>query len=98
MANVLEVVRYTVNPEVEAQFLAAWPAAVNALRVHCPGFISSVKARGEGQLWIDVLEWSSADAARAASEQVMGLPEVAAWMGLIDQTLTFEHVEAVHRT
>ncbi len=43
------------------------------------------------QLLFDWVEWDNADNAKSAAQQMMSIPELKAFVGLIDKTLVFEH-------
>ena len=94
MAEVLEVARFKVKVDDEAEMLAARPAMEAALARECPGFVSLVLSR-DGDTWVDIVRWQSRDQAVAAMDKVMTLPECQAMFSLIDEVVAMEHLEVV---
>lgn len=95
MSKVLEVVRFTVKPALESQFLADRPAFVAAVRKHFPGLISVKLARVADHQYMDVAEWDSMELATRCAEQCMNVPEIASFFGPIDQVVSMEHAQVV---
>ncbi len=80
----VELVSFTIDPETEADMMAARPDAVGAIRSACPGLIDARLFRGEESgAWIDVWFWESLEAAKAAAEMAMTLPEAGKFFSFI---------------
>ena len=93
MARGLEVTRFRVHDGAEEAFVKGRPAAMDALRREFPALEHERLARGDGGVWIHVLEWESLDAARRAQEGAWAIPEVAAWFGHMSELVGMEHGE-----
>lgn len=95
MSKVLEIVRFTVKPELEAQFLADRPAFVATMKEHFPGLLSVTLARLEGTQFVDVAQWESKEQAATCAEQSMQIPAIAAFFSTTDRVIAMEHAEVV---
>lgn len=84
--TVIEIVQFRTKPGVsEADFLAVVPESVRFLK-SCPGFIARRLARHETGEWMDQVEWTSMDAAKAADAAFMASPSVRAFTDMIDMS------------
>lgn len=85
MNNAIEVVIFNANPGVdETQLNAAAQAIVPRIQ-KLPGFISrEFGASGEGK-YIDIVHWQNMEAAQAAAQAVMEIPECREFFSLIDE-------------
>ncbi len=89
----LEITRFTVDPASVPAMMAARQALAGAIAEHCPGFQGLQLARLDERTWVDVVQWESPEAARAAEKAVMQLPECQAMFVLIEQVVSMEHGE-----
>lgn len=87
---VMELARFTVDPTSEQAFLAARPAMVRAVTQQVPGLesISLVKL-GDGS-WIDVVTWSSREAAERGARLAATLHDAKTWLDHIDEDLSMD--------
>lgn len=95
----LEIVRFTVGAEREAQMLALRPAMEEALG-GVPGCRSAVLARLDDGTYVDVVTWAGREQALAAAARMQegDLPApVLAWAGTLGEVLSFEHAEVAGR-
>ena len=97
MSKVLEITCFTVDPSHREEFLEKRTAAVEALRVHIPGFLNVHLGHVSVDLWIDALTWESGQQALAAGVTVERLPKVQAWAEHIEEFLSFERADLEHR-
>ena len=96
---VLEAVRFRLNEGVsEADFLAAAAKSDDFIQRQ-PGFIKRILARTEEGEWMDLLEWESMAAARAAFEKFNPEdPSLAAFTTAINfKSTTMTHYTPRHR-
>ena len=92
---VIELARFTVAPGSEQEFLAARPAMVQAVTQQVRGLesISLVKL-GDGS-WVDVVTWSSREAAERGATVAAALHEAKVWLDHIDEDLSMDLGEVV---
>lgn len=88
----LEIVRFEIDPQNEADMLSARPDAVASIREHCPGLMDARLFRGESAgSWIDVWFWASLGQAKAAAETAMSLPAAGRFFSFITAPPVMEH-------
>ena len=88
----VEIVRFEVDPDNEADMLAARPDAVRSIREHCPGLIDARLFRGEtAGSWIDVWFWASLADAKTAAEAAMSVPAAGRFFSFISAPPVMEH-------
>lgn len=93
--DVIEQVRFRArSPQAESRMAeAAWAAQPAIERL--PGFVSRQFGRGEDGEWIDLVRWSSMEAARQAAELAGRDADIAAFFGQIDmQSVELRHYQA----
>lgn len=95
MNPVVEVVRFRVKPERVAKFVSSREAADQALSSFT-GFLGSELLAGQDMNWTLLVRWASqADvaAAQAVTLAAPGLPELAAWIALAEEVVSFETLD-----
>ena len=98
MAATLELVRFTVAPGREEEFVTRREAAVEALGT-MPGLLSATLARAEDGTWVDVVLWRSREEAMAADRAFRAgeLPPAAMeWASAITEVLSTVHAQVAH--
>ncbi|MDQ4095292.1 MAG: antibiotic biosynthesis monooxygenase [Actinomycetota bacterium] len=91
MSAVYEVVRSRVRSDAEAEMLELRPKMIAAVRERFPELIDARLIHMDDGSWMDVVQWSSREAAEKAAAAMPEIPEAAAMMGLIDEIVAFEH-------
>jgi hypothetical protein len=94
--SALELARFTVREGEEAALLAERPAMVRALRHAFPAARAAWLTREDDGSWLDVVLWSSREAAEEAAQRVAELPEARSWFRHIAESRGLRHVEVVH--
>lgn len=98
MSVTMELVRFSVVPGREAQFVSGRAAAVEGLRT-MPGLLSATLARADDGTWVDVVLWRSRKEALAADQALRAgtlSPEVASWASAIQAVESMTHAEVHH--
>ena len=94
MTHILEIVRLRlVEGTSDTDFLAA-AKGTEPVVAKAPGFCNRRLTKGEDGFWTDVIEWTSMENAKGATDTVMPTPELAPFGALIDG----ESVEMRHET
>ena len=96
MSSTLEIVRFNVDPSRVEAFLAERSAAIESLRDHSPGLLSTRLARVADDVWVDILEWETREQAVAAAVTAEKLPAVQSWAEHISEFLSFEQADVEH--
>lgn len=96
MQETLEIARFTVKPEAEAQFLAEREQMIGHLRRHFPGLLDAQLVKLENGEYLDLVRWASREMALRAAEGVMEVPEIAAWFAHIAEVHGMDHAEVMH--
>lgn len=99
MSLTLELVRFTVAPGREDEFLAGREAAVRGLAA-MPGLVSATLAQADDGTWIDAVLWRSRPEAEAADRALRDgrLGEaVTAWASAIGSVTSMTHAQVRHR-
>ena len=91
MSEIYEVVRSRVEPANEAAMLELRPAMVAAVRRRFPALLDARLVRMDDGTWLDVVRWSSREAADAAATQFAEIPEAREMSALVAEVLSFEH-------
>ena len=91
----LELARFTVDPAVVPEMLAARAEVVAELREQCPGFRRISVTRLDERTWLDVVEWETAEDAQTAMAKVMELPGCQRMFGFIEEVVAMEHADVV---
>jgi hypothetical protein len=91
MNAVYEVVHSRVRRGSEDEMLALRPAMIDAVRSRCPGMIDAQLVHLDDGTWLDIVTWSSREAAERAATQFADIPEAAAMSGLLEEVLSFRH-------
>lgn len=92
MSMVIELARFTVNPDAEDALVAERPAMIAALRARFPGCLAAFLTREEDG-WLDILVWRSRADAEESAAQITSIPEAAAWLAHIAENGGLRHVE-----
>ena len=78
--HVIETVTFRLADGLsETDFLKSAEAASSFLK-SCPGFVSRRLSAGEDGVWLDLVEWTSADAAKTAIAKAAKTPGLAAFL------------------
>jgi quinol monooxygenase YgiN len=88
--RVLELARFKVDPESQKAFLAAQPAMVEAV-MELDGLDSISLVKLDDGTWLDVVIWSSRDAAESAPQLAASLPPAREWLSHITEDVSMEH-------
>jgi hypothetical protein len=91
MSAVYEVVHSRVRTDVEDEMLALRPTMIDAVRSRCPGMLDAQLVHLDDGTWLDIVTWSSREAAQRATEQFGSIPEAVAMSRLVDEVLSFRH-------
>jgi len=87
---VMELARFKVDPASEQDFLAARPAMVKAVTEHVPGLESIALVRLADGTWLDVVTWSSREAAERGAALATALHDARIWLDHIDEDLSMD--------
>ena len=91
MSVVYEVVRGRVRPGAEQDMLRLRPRMIAAVRQRFPELLDARLVQLDDGSWLDLVQWSSREAAERAAAAMPEIPEAAAMMELIDEIVSFEH-------
>jgi hypothetical protein len=91
MNEIYEVVRSRVEPANEAAMLELRPAMVAAVRRRFPALLDARLVRMDDGTWLDVVRWSSREAADEAAAEFAEIPEAREMSALVAEVLSFEH-------
>ncbi len=91
MAAVYELVRSRIRTGAEDEMLRLRPRMIAAVRERFPELIDARLIRLDDGSWLDLVEWSSREAAERAAASMSEIPEAAAMADLIDEIVSFEH-------
>lgn len=84
----IELTRFRVRPEKEAQLLAARPGMLDAFRRDRSGFLDAQLVRLPQQEWLDIVSWRSAEDFAASRGKGANHPEIAAFFEAIEELLS----------
>ena len=65
----IEMVRFTVSPGAEEALISERPAMVEAVRAEFPGMLSARLAKLDETTWLELIVWTSREAAQRATEK-----------------------------
>jgi hypothetical protein len=91
-----ELAHFTVREGEEEALIAERAEMVRALRRAFPAARSAWLTRQDDGTWLDIVLWSSREAAEEAARRVDELPEARAWFRHIAESHGLRHVEVVH--
>lgn len=96
--TVVEVVTYKLREGLsEDDYLKAVEATFPFL-CKTDGFVRRALSKGEDGTWVEFVEWTNLDAAKAASELAMSEPTLADFMSAADmETMTFNYYDIAYR-
>jgi hypothetical protein len=86
-----EVVRSRIRAGAEEDMLELRPKMIAAVRNRFPELLDAHLIKMDDGTWMDVVRWTSRDAAERAAGAMSDIPEAQAMMGFIDEIVTFEH-------
>jgi hypothetical protein len=96
MAHAFEFAQFTVRDGEEAALLAERPEMVRALQAAFPAALSAWLTKQDDGSWLDVVLWSSRQAAEEAAQRINELPEARSWFRHIAESQGLRHVNVVH--
>jgi hypothetical protein len=91
MTEVYEVVRSRLREGTESEMLELRPKMIAAVRSRFPQLLDARLIKMDDGSWMDVVRWSSRDAAEKAAAAMSEIPEAQAMMRLIEEIVAFEH-------
>jgi len=97
MPDVIELARFRVDAEAEADFLATRPAMVKAVRERVPGLKEISLVRLDDDTWVDVVTWASRADAQRGAELAAALPEAQAWLRYVAVDVSMDLGEIIDR-
>jgi hypothetical protein len=95
VALTLELAHFTVREGEKAALIAERSAMVRALHCAFPAVRAAWLTREDDGSWLDVILWSSREAAEEAAGRIGELPEARAWFRHIAESRGVRHVEVV---
>jgi D-hexose-6-phosphate mutarotase len=90
----LEMVRFSVAPDLEEAVVAEHREVLAALTDAAPGLERAYLSRAEDGLWLHLLVWQDRAAALAAAQRAPGIPVCAAWFGKLGD-VRMEHLDVL---
>ena len=91
MAVVYELVRSRIRAGAEDEMLQLRPRMIAAVRERFPELIDARLVRLDDGSWLDLVAWTSREAAERAAASMPEIPEAAAMAELIEEIVSFEH-------
>ncbi len=91
MSAVYELVRSRVRAGAEEQMLELRPRMIAAVRDRFPDLQEAHLLQLDDGSWLDLVRWSSREAAERAAASMAEIPEAAAMAELLDEIVSFEH-------
>ena len=91
----VEFARFTVRPGEDDKLIAERPAMLAALRARFPGCLAAYLTREPDGTFVDVLVWRTPEEAAASAQEIMSIPECAAWLAHIAESGGIRHAELV---
>ena len=91
MSVVYELVRSRIRPEAEEDMLRLRPRMISAVRERFPELLDARLVQLDDGSWLDLVRWSSREAAERAAASMAEIPEAAAMAELLDEIVSFEH-------
>lgn len=96
-AQTLEIVRFQLNNEVEAQAFIDASKAVNTFLKDQAGFLYRSLCQ-DGDQWLDVVYWANKTDADNAAKKLCQTPEVGAFMGMIEEASVTMEYASIHQS
>ena len=91
MGVVYEVVRSRIRPGAEEDMLRLRPRMITAVRQRFPELLDARLVQLDDGSWLDLVRWSSREAAERAAASMSEVPEAAAMGELLEDIVSFEH-------
>ena len=91
MSVIYEVVRSRVRAGAEEEMLQLRPRMIEAVRSRFPELLDARLVQMDDGSWLDIVQWTSREAAERAAVSIPEVPEAAAMMGLVEEVVSFEH-------
>ena len=91
MGVVYEVVRSRIRPGAEEDMLRLRPRMITAVRQRFPELLDARLVQLDDGSWLDLVRWSSREAAERAAASMSEIPEAAAMGELLEDIVSFEH-------
>ncbi len=91
MTVVYEVVRSRVRAGAEEEMLRLRPRMIAAVRERFPELLDARLVQLDDGSWLDLVQWSSRQAADQAAAAFADIPEAAAMSAFVDEIISFEH-------
>jgi quinol monooxygenase YgiN len=95
MAETVEIVRFTVDPDRREEFLWLRPAAINALRSAHGGLIEAWLVEQDDGTFIDLVHWRSREEAVAAAAAFPQIQAAQEWLSTIAEVNDMVHATLV---
>jgi hypothetical protein len=92
----LELAHFTVRDGEEETLIAERAEMLRALRRAFPAARAAWLTKQDDGSWLDVILWSSREAAEEAARRIDELPEARAWFRHIAESHGVRHVDVVH--
>ena len=89
--HVMEIAEFRAEPGVDDRTLVAAAKGLDVWLRDQAGFVWRRLAKCEDGSWVDVLEWTSLQAAQAAASSIMSAPSAAPMMQLIAKGAKMRH-------
>ena len=91
-----ELAHFTVRDGEEEALIAERAEMLGALRRAFPAARAAWLTKQDDGSWLDVILWSSREAAEEAARRIDELPEALAWFRHIAESHGVRHVDIVH--
>jgi heme-degrading monooxygenase HmoA len=93
--NVIEMIRFKVNPARVKEFLAVREQVDQEVQ-KIDGFLGSELCRLDEDNWIILIRWKDAAKTAAAQTITAQLQSITDWIGIAEQFVSFETAEVVY--
>jgi hypothetical protein len=91
-----ELAHFTVRDGEEDALIAERAEMLRALRRAFPAARAAWLTKQDDGSWLDVILWSSREAAEEAARRIDELPEARAWFRHINESHGVRHIDVVH--
>jgi len=91
MGLVYEVVRTRVRAGAEEEMLRLRPRMIAAVRERFPELLDARLVQLDDGSWLDLVRWTSREAAERAAAAFPEIPEAVAMGALLEEVISFEH-------
>jgi len=95
IGNNIEIIRFKVNPEKSAAFVAAREQADKDVS-NINGFIGSELCRLDEENWVIFIRWKNSASTKAAQQITESLQSITDWIAIAEQFVSFETAEVIH--